>query len=404
MKKLRVTGLVKSARLTREQLAAGIPPQEAEAFRRQVRGVVAQVKAICKEHNIQPRDLPTPSYRAYRYLESLDLDDLPLRQGTAPERPQTIYITGVVAAQNEMNASFADWAAGHQRREEPLTAQNPDVQHFAQMLAQHVEEIEVLAREQGGLPAHLPTRSRRAYQWLKFLSDPTMMITHLETLRTLLREFDKPRCHPKVKPTPVEIAFAHTTHLYRARSTKTGTQVTIHEGFVGAPLRVLRALVCAVRLKDEGAYLETIKSYGSSEEFHEVMLALEMTTAADENVTQGYHFDLEVVFERVNATYFEGQLARPGLTWNQTITGFKFGHYDYLRDTIMISVTFDAPGVPDYAIDFVMYHEMLHKQMGINVINGRRYAHTPEFRAAERRFLHYEEAQTFLRSLRKTVG
>ncbi|HET91349.1 MAG TPA: M48 family peptidase [Chloroflexi bacterium] len=303
-----------------------------------------------------------------------------------------------------MNGLFAAWATGLQRRAEPLTVQRPDVQHFARLLAEHVGEIEALAREQGSTPAHLPTRSRRAYQWLKFLTEPATLLAHLETLRALLDEFDTPGCRPKARNKPVEVEFAHTTHLYIVRQTDAGLRVTIHEGFVGASPRVLRALVCAVLLRDRGAYQETVRSYAEGEDFQEVMLALEMTTAADENVAQGHHFDLEQVFERVNAAYFAGQLARPGLTWNRTITGARFGHYDALRDTVMISVTFDAPDVPDYAIDFVMYHELLHKHLGINVVNGRRYAHTAEFRAAEQRFSHYEEARAFLRSLGATVG
>lgn len=403
MKKIRVTGLVKAARQTREQLAAGIPPKETAGFCQRVRRLVAQVEAICREHSIQPQDLPAPSYRAYRYLRSLDLDALPLRQGAVPERPQTIYISRIVAAQSEMNALFAAWAADPQHQAELLTSQRPDVQHFARLLAEHVNEIESLAREQGGVPGQLPTRSRRAYQWLKFLSEPTTLLAHLDTLGALLGEFRKPHCRPKPRGITVEVGFAHTRHLYSVRPTDAELQVTIHEGFLGAPRQVLRALACAVLLRKRGAYEDAVKSYANDEDFVEVMLALEMTTAGAENVTLGHHFDLEQVFERVNATYFAGQLARPGLTWNQTITGAKFGHYDSLRDTVMISVSLDAPGVSGHVIDFVMYHELLHKHLGVDVVNGRRYAHTAEFRAAERRFLQYEEARASLQSLGTTT-
>jgi len=402
MKKIRISGLVKAAHQVREQLAAGIPPQEAGAFVQQVRRTVAQVEAICRKHHIRPQDLPAPSYRAYRYLESLDLNALPLRQDAAPERAQTIYITNIVAAQNDMNALFADWAADPQNQTEALTPQHPQVQHFARLLAEHAVEVETLAQEQGGTPAHLPTRSRRAYQWLKFLSEPATLVVHLETVRALLGAFRHPRCRAlKARRTPVQIVFALSAHLYVARPADDGgLQVTVHEGFVGAPLHVLRALACAVLLRDQGAYQDTVRAFAASDDFLQVVLALELATAADEQITQGHCFDLVQVFERVNAAYFAGQLARPGLTWNRMITGSTFGHYDRLRDTVMISVTFDAPDVPDYVVDFVMYHELLHKHLGIDSVGGRRYAHTAEFRAAERRFLHYAEARAFLRALR----
>ena len=75
------------------------------------------------------------------------------------------------------------------------------------------------------------------------------------------------------------------------------------------------------------------------------------------------------------------------------------GHYQPAADTVMISITLDDPGVPDYAIDLVMYHELLHKKMGAQQINGRRYAHTETFREEERKFRYYAEARAFLDKL-----
>jgi hypothetical protein len=42
----------------------------------------------------------------------------------------------------------------------------------------------------------------------------------------------------------------------------------------------------------------------------------------------------------------------------------KMGHYDFIRDTVMLSVTLDAPDVLDYVVDYVMYYELLHKKLG----------------------------------------
>jgi predicted metal-dependent hydrolase len=77
------------------------------------------------------------------------------------------------------------------------------------------------------------------------------------------------------------------------------------------------------------------------------------------------------------------------------------GHYNAHTDTLMLSITLDAVPVPRYVIDYVMYHEMLHKQFGVSVVNGRRYAHTPEFRAAEQAFARYEEAEAYLAQMRR---
>lgn len=80
-------------------------------------------------------------------------------------------------------------------------------------------------------------------------------------------------------------------------------------------------------------------------------------------------------------------------------TGRKFGHYDAIRDAIMISSTLDRGDVPEFVVDFVVYHELLHKKLGGVWRNGRREAHTDEFRAEERRFAHFDEAEKVIRRL-----
>lgn len=397
--KIRITGLVKAAQWAREALAAGISPKDAPAFRKRVSATVAQAEAICKEHHLQPKDLPTPSYRAYCFLKEIPLDALPIAKGKAPEKRQTVHITNIVAAQNDMNTVFFEWAKAPQNKDETLDARHPQVLEFTLDLLQHTREIESLAKEQGGAPGHLPIRSLRAYQWLKFLSDPATLATHLETLRAVLREFNQPRCPTRVTPRPaqpVEVGFTDGVHLYRARRDEAGLHVTLHEGLINASPEVLRAVVCLIIQQQREDYRKLATDYGVSDDFMEVVAALEMTTTSVEDFTRGQAYDLEKVFNRVNATYFSGKMARPKLMWNRVLTTSRMGHYNLARDAIMISITLDAPDVPEYVVDFVMYHELLHKQLGVTVSNGRRNVHTPEFRAAERRFLQYHQAHAFI--------
>jgi hypothetical protein len=62
----------------------------------------------------------------------------------------------------------------------------------------------------------------------------------------------------------------------------------------------------------------------------------------------------------------------------------------------MISMSLDSADVPAYVVEFIVYHELLHKTMGTRLVNGRRHSHTSAFRKAERAFRQYAEAQTFL--------
>jgi len=194
MQKLRITGLVKAAQQVREQLAAGIPVAEAASFRRRVRKTVAQVAAICREYDVTPQDLPVSSYRASCFLRDLNLDALPERAATGPEPVRTLRITGIVAVQHEVQARLAAWAVQPQSATAVLTVDQLPVPVLLCLLSEHVTEIAALAQELGGTSAQLPIRSRQAYQWLKFLSDPFTLVAQLETQRALYQAFQSPHC------------------------------------------------------------------------------------------------------------------------------------------------------------------------------------------------------------------
>ena len=104
------------------------------------------------------------------------------------------------------------------------------------------------------------------------------------------------------------------------------------------------------------------------------------------------------IFNRVNEEYYSGDIERPILIWNRTITHRKLGHYQPSTDTVMISITLDNPGVPSFVLDYVMYHELLHKLIGVQVVDGRHYAHSPAFNIEERKFRQYAEAKDFLKN------
>lgn len=91
-------------------------------------------------------------------------------------------------------------------------------------------------------------------------------------------------------------------------------------------------------------------------------------------------------FQRVNQEYFNGTIEECNLVWGQRSLR-KFGSYDFSSDTIKISSVF-RKHLPEmeHLVDYVMYHEMLHKKLKYDhTKKGKRY-HTTEFRTMERRF------------------
>ena len=111
---------------------------------------------------------------------------------------------------------------------------------------------------------------------------------------------------------------------------------------------------------------------------------------------QGNAYDLDRMFAKLNRRYFEGELPKPSITWSQRRTRSILGHHDRVHETITISKSLDSSQVPEWFVEYILYHEMMHIKHAAKIINGRRYYHTAAFRVDEKRFSKYEEAQAWL--------
>ena len=114
---------------------------------------------------------------------------------------------------------------------------------------------------------------------------------------------------------------------------------------------------------------------------------------------QGHVYDLEAIFDDLNARYFDGLLGRPLLTWSPNLARRRLGHFDPAHNTIVVSRVFDDLRVPQFALEYLVYHEMLHLKHPVRLRGSRRCVHSAEFVAEEKRFPQFEQAKQFLRGL-----
>ena len=114
---------------------------------------------------------------------------------------------------------------------------------------------------------------------------------------------------------------------------------------------------------------------------------------------QGKAVNLTQVFERINLAHFDGLMAQPELGWSRTPSRSLLGHYDPSHNAIVISRVFDNLEIPLLAVEYVMFHEMLHLQFPVDHSRMRRCVHTPEFKAAERKFPQLAEAKAILKTI-----
>jgi len=110
--------------------------------------------------------------------------------------------------------------------------------------------------------------------------------------------------------------------------------------------------------------------------------------------TAGKHHDLVSIARTVNHEYF-GDRISAGITWGAMKRGCRvrrriLGSYNSRTDTIRVNPVLDVKTVPKYYLEFIVYHEMLHADMGVEKKNGRREVHSREFRKREKLFRHFE--------------
>ena len=201
------------------------------------------------------------------------------------------------------------------------------------------------------------------------------------------------------EPPEIQVSFypfAGLNHTIRIR--KQRVYVRVSDVLRDAPQQVYRALAFMLvsKLYNKRASTEHVKLYRQYAYKPEVLRASDLArqqrgrkrlTGSD-----GFTYNLDKLFARLNRQYFDNELTKPTLSWSARRTKRILGHHDYVHETIVISRSLDDPQIPEYLISFVMYHEMLHMKHRSRIINGRRVYHTAAFRADERRFDRYQDA------------
>jgi predicted metal-dependent hydrolase len=196
-------------------------------------------------------------------------------------------------------------------------------------------------------------------------------------------------------------AFANINNTIRLREGR--LLVRLSDLLEGAPESVLRSIAHILLAKMyrkpiERAYATRYRRYVSSHEIsHKAHLVRQIRGRKRINTPRGHTYDLEKIFDDLNGRYFWGLLARPRLTWSQNHARNSLGHYDPAHNAIVVSRVFDHPRVPRYAVEYIVYHEMLHLKHPVKLRGSRRCVHSAEFQAEEKLFPQLEQAKRFLR-------
>jgi len=324
------------------------------------------------------------------YLKELDVDHLLSSPTPGPlTAVSSIRIKNVIKSGDYLADLF--WEQSN-LRSSPATTQRQlkrDVQRRA-------DAIEKVCAQQKSTPAELATPSRRVYCWLKFLLSEDNLAHHLAALAQARDVVDHSQPHLQ---RPLRLYLVNLDSLWRKNHYNNLLLLKVNEGFLTADQEIWEALIRTALYHRNLSSRQKVRSFGESEEFHEVLFELESFAGPASTTTQGQFHNLDESFDRVNAAYFQGSIPKPNLVWSHARTVQTFGHYQPGRDVVMLSLSLDQPNVHTELVDYLMYHELLHKKHGTMVVNGRRLVHTAPFREDERRFSSYQAARRQLTQL-----
>ncbi|MGA7522997.1 MAG: M48 family peptidase [Acidobacteriaceae bacterium] len=211
---------------------------------------------------------------------------------------------------------------------------------------------------------------------------------------------------PRAPMPPIEVRFYRFTSLNTTIRLRDGQiRVSLSDLLESAPQPVLRAI----------AHILLAKLYRKPIDAHQALryrrfTGSEAVVRQSERIrqtrgrkrigsAQGQLYDLDEVFESLNRRFFHGLMGRPLLTWSEVTARRLLGHYDPAHNTIMVSRVFDRKGTPRYAIEYLMYHEMLHLKHPVRQRNGRRCVHPPAFQEEEKLFPDLDRAKAYLKNL-----
>jgi len=383
-KQVRFPGLVKLLNEVRDELRAGVTVEERDDLERRVTTTLQQVEGLCTRRRTKPTWLPAPSRNAYRFLKGIDFRALPTVSAKTA-KPRRMDLSGVVAGLRECH-----------RRIWNLVEAAVDVnglQDLRAYIRDEVASVERTCEDADSTPAALAKPSRSAFALLKFLSQDGSLEAHVDTVRRLaglVRERAK-RPHP-----PLFVEMTNFANIWQRSRSSRELRVRVHEMLIGSDDTVLAAVVdCAVSHgTPEGK--RRIDRFCESEAAAGIAAELDLIAGEEEPGEAGCVYHLGRVFARVNTEYFASSLPRPQLTWSQSATYSKFGHYAFSSDTVLLSVSLDRAEVPEYVVDFIMYHELLHKKHGVSKSRRRKTAHTSAFKRDEKAFKFYHRAEEFL--------
>ena len=205
------------------------------------------------------------------------------------------------------------------------------------------------------------------------------------------------------RPPRFEVDFyPYANLMHTIRLGEETAHVRLSDALRGAPLAVLESAAAILlsrvyRRRAPGEILRAYRQFVLLPRTRRRVAALRGARGRRVKLgPRGSVYDLAPMFTRLNRHYFGARLHRPRLGWSSRTWRAQFGCFDPALDQIVMNRWLDRPSVPRYAVEYVLFHEMLHVKHPLRAARCGIEAHSLKFRMEEKRYANYDRARKFL--------
>jgi predicted metallopeptidase len=352
--------------------------------------MVQTVDQQLRKQRLSANDLTAPTRRAYLYLSELDANSsAPLTNKAATDKTATrkLRFPGLQGQLNEFASALSSAKDQH-----AVTA-------VGERIARYSGKLEQIIAQDGIQPSQLSDQARSARGWLAWLSDPQRQQRYQQLASRLQTHLSDDAHSAGLGRHRFSVQFRPVAGLYRIARRKQQYDLRLATAMLTLPEHCLDQLGAhALRLSSDKQLLITAMQ---TPPYQAVLAELDALGGRIER-SCGHVHDLSAAFTRINQRFFNNRMQAPRLSWSGRQSYRKLGHYESIADAIVISSALDSHQVPETALDFVIYHELLHKQHGAKWSGGRAHSHTPAFRRDERRYPDKDNIEALLAKLGNT--
>ncbi|HOL35546.1 MAG TPA: SprT-like domain-containing protein [bacterium] len=114
----------------------------------------------------------------------------------------------------------------------------------------------------------------------------------------------------------------------------------------------------------------------------------------------GKFYNLKQIFDKINAQFFDRRLSSVNITFGKRYNGKRhrsivFGNYCPEINLIRINRVLDSDSVPEFFVEYIVFHEMLHAYLYLS--DFKTTCHTKTFKNMEKKYPYLEQAEQWKR-------